>query len=69
MLELHVVKGLRELSQMLRREAMESLRQAEGVNISDKDNLCKANLLTGKAQALQYSAEKIDTYIRDNLIS
>jgi hypothetical protein len=69
MLELHVVKGLRELSKMLKREAKESLWQAEQLSINDKDNLCKANLLTGKAQALQYSAEKIDTYIRDNLIS
>ncbi len=69
MLDVYVVKGLRELSQGLKRDAKEAMRQAEEVQLTDRDSLCKANALTGKATALQYSAEKIDTYIRDSLIS
>jgi hypothetical protein len=69
MLEVFVVKGLREVSQMLKKEAKDAMRHAEAISINEPDGVCKANALTGKAQGLQYSAEKIDTYIRDNLIS
>ena len=69
MLDVYVVKGLRELSQSLKREAKETMRKAEEIILNNRDDLCKANALTGKATALQYSAEKIDAYIRDNLIS
>lgn len=69
MLELQYVRRFRAMSERFKMEARETMKRAELISIKEPEGLCKANTLTGRAQGLQYAAEAIEEFLRENIIS
>lgn len=69
MMEMQYAKKFRIISEKFKLEARETMKKAEMISIREPEGLCKANVLTGRAQGLQSAAEAIDEFLRENIIS